>query len=164
MPGDPKDMTQPYRHAQPGTPSASLRYNARCGRAFVLPRQAAYDACIADKGSFFERQAAIRARMTEWACRSKANPLLLPFTGLAERGLPPPGVARPPSSHNGWTASRPIQQARGGEAYWGGTAASGDIFRITAIRIGITSPTIRRPPGGRIFPIGTFRLTSDWTR
>lgn len=64
MPGDPKDMTAVQARAAWDAVNADIaRYNARCGRTFVLPNeQAAYDACIADKGSLFERQAAIRAR------------------------------------------------------------------------------------------------------
>lgn len=80
MPGDPKDMTAVQARAAWDAVNADIaRYNARCGRTFVLPNeQAAYDACIADKGSLFERQAAIRARLGELGVPVEGEPLLLP--------------------------------------------------------------------------------------
>lgn len=80
MPGDPKDMTAVQARAAWDAVNADIaRYNARCGRTFVLPNeQAAYDACIADKGSLLERQAAIRARLGELGVPVEGEPLLLP--------------------------------------------------------------------------------------
>lgn len=80
MPGDPKDMTAVQARAAWDAVNADIaRYNARCGRTFVLPNeQAAYDACIADKGSLFERQAAIRARLGELGVPVEGEPSCSP--------------------------------------------------------------------------------------
>lgn len=108
MPGDPKDMTAVQARAAWDAVNADIaRYNARCGRTFVLPNeQAAYDACIADKGSLFERQAAIRARLGELGVPVEGEPLLLPTRWTTtERRLTSarcqPACREQP---NGWTA------------------------------------------------------------
>jgi hypothetical protein len=67
MPVDPKDMTEAEARAAWEAVNADMaRYSARCGRTFVLPNeQAAYDACLADRGPLLDRQAAIRARLRD---------------------------------------------------------------------------------------------------
>ncbi|CKN70457.1 Conserved protein of uncharacterised function (part2) [Mycobacterium tuberculosis] len=100
MPGDPKDMTAVQARAAWDAVNADIaRYNARCGRTFVLPNeQAAYDACIADKGSLFERKAAIRARLGELGVPVEGEPPPAPDPAGPQpnEGLPPPGVSPPP--------------------------------------------------------------------
>lgn len=96
MPGDPKDMT-------------------------AVQARAAYDACIADKGSLFERQAAIRARLGELGVPVEGEPPPAPDPAGPQpnEGLPPPGVSPPAESNlTVGPPSRPIQQARGGESLW----------------------------------------------
>jgi hypothetical protein len=80
-PVDPKDMAEAQaRAAWDAINSDIARWNARCGRTFVLPNeQATYDACIADRGPLLERQAVIRARL---------NDLGAPIEG--EESAPPP--------------------------------------------------------------------------
>lgn len=123
MPGDPKDMTAVQARAAWDAVNADIaRYNARCGRTFVLPNeQAAYDACIADKGSLLERQAAIRARLGELGVPVEGEPPPAPDPAGPQpnEGLPPPGVSPPAESNlTVGPPSRPIQQARGGESLW----------------------------------------------
>ncbi|WP_204806836.1 hypothetical protein [Mycobacterium riyadhense] len=85
-PDDPKEMTEAQARAAWEAVNADIaRYNARCGRTFVLPNeQPAYDACMADRGYLLERQAAIRARLTD---------LGIPVEGAE---LPTPGEGAPP--------------------------------------------------------------------
>lgn len=80
-PVDPKDMTEAQARAEWDAVNNDIaRWNARCGRTFVLPNeQAAYDICIADRVPLLERQAAIRARV---------NDLDVPIEG--EESAPPP--------------------------------------------------------------------------
>lgn len=118
-----KDMTAVQARAAWDAVNADIaRYNARCGRTFVLPNeQAAYDACIADKGSLFERQAAIRARLGELGVPVEGEPPPAPDPAGPQpnEGLPPPGVSPPAESNlTVGPPSRPIQQARGGESLW----------------------------------------------
>ncbi|MGC2652220.1 MAG: hypothetical protein WA317_01165, partial [Mycobacterium sp.] len=72
-------------------------WNARCGRTFAIPtEQAAYDACIADKGPLLERQAAIRARLGDLGIRIEGEePAQHP-----EKAEPP---FPPPQQINGFT-------------------------------------------------------------
>lgn len=90
-PVDPKDMTAEQARAAWDTVNSDIgKFNARCGRTFLLPNeQAAYDACIADKGPLLERQAAIRARLGE--------------LGIPVEGEDPthPAAAKPPFSPPG---------------------------------------------------------------
>jgi hypothetical protein len=96
-PVDPKDMTAAEARAAWAEINSEIsKYNARCGRTFVLPNeQAAYDACIADKGSLLERQAAIRARLGELGIPVEGEDPSHPAT--AEPPFPPP------SQINGFT-------------------------------------------------------------
>lgn len=108
MPGDPKDMTAVQARAAWDAVNADIaRYNARCGRTFVLPNeQAAYDACIADKGSLFERQAAIRARLGELGVPVEGEPLLLPTRWTTTERRLTSARCQPARREqpNGWTA------------------------------------------------------------
>ncbi|WP_242657843.1 hypothetical protein [Mycobacterium kubicae] len=89
-PVDPKDMTaEQARAAWADINSEIGKYNARCGRTFILPtEQGAYDACIADKGPLLERQAAIRARLEQLGIPVEGEDPAHP--GTAEPPFPPP--------------------------------------------------------------------------
>lgn len=90
MPVDPKGMTAAEaRAAWAEINNEVARYNARCGRTFVLPNeQTAFDACIADKGPLLERQAAIRTRLGELGIQVEGeDPSHL---ATAEPPFPPP--------------------------------------------------------------------------
>ncbi|RFZ66049.1 hypothetical protein CKW46_04730 [Mycobacterium liflandii] len=89
-PVDPKDMTaEEARAAWADINSEIGKYNARCGRTFVLPtEQGAYDACIADKGPLLDRQAAIRARLGQLGIPVEGEDPTHP--GTAEPPFPPP--------------------------------------------------------------------------
>ncbi|KBL53590.1 hypothetical protein T604_00032 [Mycobacterium tuberculosis UT0087] len=94
---------------------------AKIATATAPLKQAAYDACIADKGSLFERQAAIRARLGELGVPVEGEPPPAPDPAGPQpnEGLPPPGVSPPAESNlTVGPPSRPIQQARGGESLW----------------------------------------------
>lgn len=90
VPVDPKDMTaEQARAAWADINNAIGKYNARCGRTFILPtEQGAYDACIADKGPLLERQAAIRARLEQLGIPIDGEDSAHP--GTAEPPFPPP--------------------------------------------------------------------------
>lgn len=89
-PVDPKAMTaEQARAAWADINSEIGKYNARCGRTFILPtEQGAYDACIADKGPLLERQAAIRARLEQLGIPVEGEDPAHP--GTAEPPFPPP--------------------------------------------------------------------------
>lgn len=90
IPVDPKDMTaQQARAAWADINSEIGKYNARCGRTFILPtEQGAYDACIADKGPLLERQARIRARLGQLGIPIEGEDPAHP--GTTEPPFPPP--------------------------------------------------------------------------
>lgn len=87
----PEDMTaDEARAAWADINSEIAKYNARCGRTFVLPtEQGAYDACIADKGPLLEQQAKIRARLEQLGIPVEGDDPAHP--GTAEPPFPPPG-------------------------------------------------------------------------
>jgi hypothetical protein len=89
-PLDPKDMTAAEARAAWAEINSEINeYNARCGRTFLLPNeQAAYDACIADKGSLLERQAKIRDRLGELGIPVEGEDPSHP--GKTEPPFPPP--------------------------------------------------------------------------
>lgn len=90
MPVDPEDMTaEQARAAWADINSEISKYNARCGRTFILPtEQGAYDACIADKGPLLEQQARIRARLGQLGIPVEGEDPAHP--GTAETPFPPP--------------------------------------------------------------------------
>lgn len=87
-PVDPKDMAEAQARAAWDAVNHDIaRWNARCGCTFALPdEQAAYDACIADRGPLLERQVAIKARL---------NDLGVPIAG--GESAPPP-TREPPQA------------------------------------------------------------------
>ncbi|ORW03059.1 hypothetical protein [Mycobacterium lacus] len=123
VPVDPKDMTAAQARAAWDAVNADIaRYSARCGRTFVLPNeQAAYDACIADRGPLLERQAAIRARLRDLGIpiEGEEPPAPDPAGEPPGRGLPPDGITPPVEGPlRVGRASRPSEQARGGQSLW----------------------------------------------
>lgn len=99
MPVDPQDMTaEQARAAWADINNEIGKYNARCGRTFVLPtEQGAYDACIADKGPLLERQAAIRARLGQLGIPVEGEDPAHP--GTTEPPFPPPTQINGFTSH-----------------------------------------------------------------
>lgn len=91
VPVNPNDMTADEARAAWADVNNEIgKYNARCGRTFILPtEQGAYDACIADKGPLLERQAAIRARLEQLGIPVEGEDPAHP--GTAEPPFPPPG-------------------------------------------------------------------------
>ncbi|CDO87390.1 hypothetical protein [Mycobacterium triplex] len=89
-PPDPKDMTATEARAAWAEVNREIAdYNSRCGRTFILPNeQAAYDACIADKGPLVERQAQIRDRLGQLGIPVEGEDPSHP--GTAEPPFPPP--------------------------------------------------------------------------
>lgn len=104
--------------------SDKAMYRSRCTvRPFVLPNeQAAYQACLDDQLALDTRQAALEARLRELGVE------ILPpgvesapgAAGMpASRGLPPGGVYPPVEGKvTEGPASRPSEQARGGQSLW----------------------------------------------
>lgn len=90
VPVNPNDMTADEARAAWADVNNEIgKYNARCGRTFILPtEQGAYDACIADKGPLLERQAAIRARLEQLGIPVEGEDPAHP--GTAEPPFPPP--------------------------------------------------------------------------
>lgn len=99
-------------------------YRARCTvRPFVLPNElAAYQACLDDQIALEARQAALEARLREFGVEI-LPPGVESSPGSAgapvSRGLPPAGVNPPVEGElTPGPASRPSEQARGGQSLW----------------------------------------------
>lgn len=99
MPVDPKDMNaEQARAAWADINSEIGKYNARCGRTFILPtEQGAYDACITDKGPLLDQQAKIRARLEQLGIPVEGEDPTHP--GTAEPPFPPPGQSSGRTDH-----------------------------------------------------------------
>lgn len=124
VPVDPRTMTADEARAAWSAINADIdRYNARCGRTFVLPNeQASYDACVADQGELLARQAEIRARLGDLGIPVEGGqppPTPDPAGPQPGRGLPPSGVTPPVEGNlTEGPASRPSEQPRGGQSLW----------------------------------------------
>lgn len=99
-------------------------YRSRCTvRPFVLPNeQAAYQACLDDQLALDTRQAALEARLRELGVEI-LPPGIEAAPGAAgmpaSRGLPPDGIYPPVEGKvTQGPASRPSEQARGGQSLW----------------------------------------------
>lgn len=124
-PDDPSFMTREQALAAwELLESDKAAYRSRCTvRPFVLPNeQAAYQTCLDDHVALDARQAAIEARLRELGVEILPPGAETPpgTAGVPSgRGLPPGGVNPPVEGEvTPGPASRPSEQARGGQSLW----------------------------------------------